>query len=221
MRWTLACVGFAFAAGTAFAQVPRLTPAIKPIEVIDHRIGVDRLWAYLSEPIAPKLKLNIASVDGRYFAEIEYATNGQKPGWVALDLGLLEFSFLEKNYSNPLREIAAVLSDATAPHLYPVRWGDPHAAAAKPPPAPQDGDVLFIYMNTERANAFVLVDNAPRYCGEASAVSAFKFNAICEVTLGALGKKESGRTVVTGLDVYRRAGVRTLTPVSLDVSISY
>jgi hypothetical protein len=240
VRYTLACVGFAAACGSAFAQVPRLAPSAPPVEVIDpserisgnaatgivlgqptDRIGVDRLWAYLSEPIAPELRLNIASVDGRYYAEIAYATSGQKPGWVALDLRLREFSFLEKNYANPLREIAAVLSDAATPRYYPVRWGEPHTAAAKPPPAPKDDDVLFVYMNTERANAFVLVDNAPRYCGEASAVSAFKFNAICDVTLGALRREEAGAKVVTGLEVYRRAGVRTLAPVTIDVPIRY
>ena len=227
----------------AMAQVARLAPAGPPVEVVDpterisgnaaagivivgdgDTIGSDRLWAYLSEPIAEKLKLRISSIDGRYYAEIDYATGSLEAGWVALDLSLREFEFLEKTYTDPLSEIAALLSDADTPRFYPVRWGAPHrAAGAAPPGAPKDTDPLRIYMNTERARAFVVVDGEPAYCRDASAVSGFKFNAICDMELGDLRLPSSGDgpTVVEGIEVFRRSGVRTLAPLALDVRIRY
>src|SRR5882762_2382999 len=81
------------AAPAAHAQAPRLTPAATPVEVVDpserisgnaavglafvqssDSIGSDRLWAYLSPPVAQKLKLKISSIDGRYYAELDYMT---------------------------------------------------------------------------------------------------------------------------------------------------
>ena len=230
----------------AHAQAPRLSPAAPPVEVVDpserisgnaavglgfvlgtDAIGADRLWAYLSPPVAQKLKLNISTIDGRYLAEADYVTSaGQPPGWVALDLPLRSFSFVEKNYSSPLNEVAVLLSDADTSRVYPVRWGTPHAAGAKSPPAPatpQDSDPIRVYMNTERAQAFLVVGGSPAYCRDASAVSGFKFNAIGETTLGALKKKDApqGHGTIDGVDIYRRAGVRTLAPVTLDVNIQY
>ena len=71
------------------ASVPRLAPAGTPVEIVDtserisgnattglafvqpaDKIGHDRLWAYLSDPVSPKLKLTISSIDGRYYAEV-------------------------------------------------------------------------------------------------------------------------------------------------------
>ena len=92
----------------------------------DDKIGSDRLWAFLSEPVPPALKLRISSIDGRYYAEVDYPTVPQQPGWVALDLSLNEFAFLEKNYDNPMNEIAALLSAGDGPRFYPVRWGASH-----------------------------------------------------------------------------------------------
>ena len=186
-------------------------------------IGADRLWAYLSAPVSAKLKLRISSIDGRYYAEVDYATGSQQPGWVALDLSLREFSFLEDNYDDPMSEIAALLSDADAPRFYPVRWGTPHRAAAPPPAPPKDTDPLRLYMNTERAQAFVVVDGAPSYCRDASAVSGFKFNAICDLALGDLRHPaaDASESVVNGIEVFRRSGVRTLAPLTLDVLIRY
>jgi hypothetical protein len=224
------------------APIPRLAPAGAPVEFIDPSerisgnattglvlvqpndvIGADRLWAYLSEPVSPKLKLKISSIDGRYYAEVDYDTGTQQPGWVALDLSLRAFAFLEKNYTDPLSEIAALLSDADKPRFYPVRWGTPHNASAAPPAPPQDIDPLRVYMNTERATAFVVVDGSPSYCRDASAMSGFKFNAICDFSLGDVrGLRADGdQSVVDGIEVFRRSGVRTLAPVTLDVLIKY
>jgi hypothetical protein len=229
-------------AAPATAQIARLAPAVPPVEVVDpserisgnaaagivlvhdgDRIGSDRLWAYLSEPVAQKLKLRLSSIDGRYYAELDYATGSLAAGWVALDLSLREFAFLEKNYANPLSEIAALLSDAETPRFYPVRWGAPHGSGAAPPDAPKDTDPLRIYMNTERAQAFVVVDGAPAYCRDASAVSGFKFNAVCDVELGDVRLPDAGdgHGVVEGIEVFRRSGVRTLSPLALDVRIRY
>src|SRR6185295_4726603 len=181
-------------------------------------------WAYLSPPLANKLKLKISSIDGRYYAEVDYVTPpAQQAGWVALDLTLRSFSFVEKNYTSPMNEVAVLLGDAETTRVYPVRWGAPHGAAATPPAAPKDSDPIRVYMNTERAQAFLVVGGSPAYCRDASAVSGFKFNAICDTTLGALkpaGSKENHGTI-SGVDVYRRAGVRTLAPVTLDVTIQY
>lgn len=223
----------------AAAQVARLAPTAPPVELVDpserisgnaaagvvivragDAIGSDRLWAYLSAPIADKLELRLASIDGRYYAEIEYGTVDVVPGWVALDLSLREFAFLEKNYTNHLNEIAVLLSDAAGSNVYPVTWGAPHRAGTKPPSPLQDGDTLRVYMNTERANAFVVVDNAPAYCTDASSVSAFKFNAICEVPLGAARAPAEGN-VIEGLEIQRRAGTRRLEAVTVGVLIRY
>jgi hypothetical protein len=235
------------AAPAAHAQPPRLTPAAPPVEVVDpserisgnaavglafvqpaDTIGSDRLWAYLSAPVAPKLKLKISSIDGRYYAEVDYVTNpAAQTGWVALDLTLRSFAFLEKSYPNPTNEIAVLLADADAQRVYPVRWGQPHSASAKPatPPAPpQDSDSIRVYMNTERAQAFLVVGGSPAYCRDASALSGFKFNAVCDATLGSLRQAEKtapGQRLVSGLEVFRRSGVRTLAPVALDVTIQY
>jgi hypothetical protein len=231
-------------AAPASAQPARLTP-IKTVEVVDpserisgnaaagivlvregNTIGADRLWAYLSEP-AGNLKLRITSVDGRYFAEIDYANAGAQKGWVALDLSLSKFDFLEQTYDDPMSEIAALLSDADTdkPRFYPLMWGNPHRAANVPlPEAPTNTDQLRVYMNTERAQAFVEVARKPAYCRDASAVSGFKFNAICEMTLGDLlpgSVAASGENVVQPIQVYRRAGVRQLEPLALDVQIRY
>jgi hypothetical protein len=224
------------------ASAPRLAPAGTPVEIVDtserisgnattglvfvqpaDKIGHDRLWAYLSDPVSPKLKLTISSIDGRYYAEVAYATGGGQAGWFALDLSLHEFAFLEKNYSDPLSQIAALLSDADGPRFYPVRWGSSHAGATAPPAPPKDTDPLRLYMNTERAQAFVVVNGNPSYCREASAVSGFKFNAICDMTLGDVrnAQIEGGRHVVDGIEVFRRSGVRTLAPVTVDVKIRY
>lgn len=230
------------AASTATAQVARLAPAGPIVEVVDpserisgnaaagvvlvqdgDTIGSDRLWAYLSEPVPAKLKLRISSIDGRYYAEIDYATASQESGWVALDLPLNQFSFLEKTYKDPLREIAALLGAADEPRFYPLRWGAPHRNAAAPPEPPKDTDPLRVYVNTERAQAFVVVDGGPAYCRDASAVSGFKFNAICDVALGDVRNPtaDAGRSVVSGIEVFRRSGVRTLAPLALDVLIRY
>ena len=245
-RFTLLWLGstaLTFAAPVARAQTPRLTPAAPPVEVVDpserisgnaavglgfvlgtDAIGSDRLWAYISPPAASKLKLEISSIDGRYYAEVEYMTGpAQQTGWVALDLSLRSFAFVEKNYSNPMNEVAVLLTDAESSRVYPVRWGAPHGNGAKPPAAPKDADPIRVYMNTERAQAFLVVGGAPAYCRDASAVSGFKFNAICDTTLGALKPAGSpeGHGTINGVDVYRRAGVRTLAPVTLDVRIQY
>jgi hypothetical protein len=240
---SLGCNALVLVAPAAHAQAPRLTPAAPPVEVVDpserisgnaavglafvqssDTIGSDRLWAYLSPPVAQKLKLKISSIDGRYYAEVDYVT-GPTPqaGWVALDLSLRSFSFVEKNYTNPMNEVAVLLGDADTSRVYPVRWGAPHAAAAKPPASPQDADAIRVYMNTERAQAFLVFGGKPTYCRDASAVSGFKFNALCDATLGALRQTEAapGQRIVNGVDVYRRAGVRTLAPVTLDVTIQY
>jgi len=233
--WTLVAVS----STPAWAQVVRLAPVGAPVEIIDpserisgnaaagivlvqpdDSIGIDRLWAYLSPPIASKLKLRISSIDGRYYAEVDYATDSQQPGWVALDLSLRAFAFLEDNYADPLSEIAALLSDADEPRFYPVRWGTPHVGASTPPDAPTDNDPLRVYMNTERAAAFVVVDGRPAYCRDASAVSGFKFNAICDLSLGDL-RHPNTADGWSGIEVFRRSGVRTLAPVTLDVPIAY
>jgi hypothetical protein len=232
----------ALMASGANAQVARLAPAGPVVEVVDpserisgnaaagvvlvqdgDTIGSDRLWAYLSEPVPAELKLRISSIDGRYYAEIDYTTASQQAGWVALDLPLNQFSFLEKNYKDPLSEIAALLGAADEPRFYPLRWGAPHRAAAAPPQPPRDTDPLRVYVNTERAQAFVVVDGGPAYCRDASAVSGFKFNAICDVALGDVrnAAADAGRNVVSGIEVFRRSGVRTLAPLALDVLIRY
>jgi hypothetical protein len=230
------------AASAATAQVARLAPAGPVVEVVDpserisgnaaagvvlvrdgDTIGSDRLWAYLSEPVPAELKLRISSIDGRYYAEIDYTTASQESGWVALDLPLTQFSFLENNYEDPLSEIAALLGAADEPRFYPLRWGAPHRNGAAPPEAPKDTDPLRVYVNTERAQAFVVVDGGPAYCRDASAVSGFKFNAICDVALGDVRNPtdDAGRSVVSGIEVFRRSGVRTLAPLALDVLIRY
>jgi len=237
-------LGFVVAgfAAAAIGQVARLAPAGRVVEVVDpserisgnaaagvvlvqdgDTIGADRLWAYLSEPVPKELKLRISSIDGRYYAEIDYATASQESGWVALDLPLSQFSFLEKNYKEPLSEIAALLAAAHEPRFYPLRWGAPHRGAAAPPATPKDTDPLRVYVNTERAQAFVVIDGGPAYCRDASAVSGFKFNAICDVALGDVRNPaaDAGRNVVSGIEVFRRSGVRTLAPLALDVLIRY
>jgi hypothetical protein len=224
------------------AQVTRLAPVGEPVEVVDpserisgnaaagvvlvqdgDAIGSDRLWAYLSEPVPKELKLRISSIDGRYYAEVDYTTATQVAGWVALDLPLSQFSFLEKNYKDPLSEIAALLGSADEPRFYPLRWGAPHRTAGAPPEPPKDTDPLRVYVNTERAQAFVVVDGGPAYCRDASAVSGFKFNAICDVALGDVrnAAPDAGRNIVSGIEVFRRSGVRTLAPLALDVMIRY
>lgn len=235
----LSCATITFPAA---AQVARLAPARPAVEVVDpserisgnaaagvvlvrdgDKIGSDRLWAYLSEPVPATLKLRISSIDGRYYAEIDYATAAQKAGWVALDLSLNRFSFLEENYDDPLSEIAALLSAGDEPRFYPLRWGAPHRTQSAPPEAPKDTDPLRVYVNTERAQAFVVVDGGPAYCRDASAVSGFKFNAICDVALGDVRNPagDAPGSVVSGIEVFRRSGVRTLAPLALDVLIRY
>jgi hypothetical protein len=239
--WALWCVAV-LSASPAGAQVTRLAPVGQPVEVVDpserisgnaaagvvlvqdgDTIGSDRLWAYLSEPVPAELKLRISSIDGRYYAEVDYTTASPQAGWVALDLPLNQFSFLEKNYKDPLSEIAALLGAADEPRFYPLRWGAPHRAAAAPPQPPKDTDPLRVYVNTERAQAFVVVDGGPAYCRDASAVSGFKFNAICDVALGDVrnAAPDAGRSIVSGIEVFRRSGVRTLAPLALDVLIRY
>jgi hypothetical protein len=236
------CCVAQWVAAPALAQVTRLAPIGTPVEVVDpserisgnaaagvvlvrdgDTIGSDRLWAYLSEPVPPSLKLRISSIDGRYYAEVDYATTAQHAGWVALDLSLRQFAFLEKNYADPLSEIAALLSAGDEPRFYPLRWGGPHRAAAAPPEPPKDTDPLRVYVNTERAQAFVVVDGGPAYCRDASAVSGFKFNAICDVALGDVRHPvaDVGQSLVNGIEVFRRSGVRTLAPLALDVLIRY
>jgi hypothetical protein len=238
----LSCTAAWAAASHAAAQVARLAPVGTPVEVVDpserisgnaaagvvlvqagDTIGSDRLWAYLSEPVPPTLKLRISSIDGRYYAEIDYTTASQQSGWVALDLPLNQFSFLEKTYKDPLSEIAALLAATDEPRFYPLRWGAPHRVAGTSPEPPKDTDPLRVYVNTERAQAFVVVDGGPAYCRDASAVSGFKFNAICDVALGDVRHPaaDAGQSLVSGIEVFRRSGVRTLTPLALDVLIRY
>jgi hypothetical protein len=230
-------------AQVAAPAIARLSPSAPPVEVVDpeerisgnattglvlvHRedaIGHDRLWAYLSPPVANKLELTLSSVDGRYYAEVEYAPPSATVGWVALDLSLREFAFLEDNYNDPLSEIAALLADADGPRFYPVRWAGRHAAASgRAPSPPTADDRLRLYMNTERASAFVVVDDDPAPCRSASTVSSFKFNAICELKLGDItsGSSEGGAHIANAIQVFRRAGVRSLEPVTLDLQIRY
>lgn len=242
LSMVVSCAAAAWVAAPAAAQVARLAPVGTPVEVVDpserisgnaaagvvlvrdgDTIGSDRLWAYLSEPLPPSLKLRISSIDGRYYAEIDYTTAPKQSGWVALDLSLTQFAFLERNYADPLSEIAALLSAGDEPRFFPLRWGAPHRAAAAPPEPPKDTDPLRVYVNTERAQAFVVVDGGPAYCRDASAVSGFKFNAICDVALGDVRHPaaDEGQSLVSGIEVFRRSGVRTLAPLALDVLIRY
>lgn len=239
---TIVACGVAALPPLASAQVERLAPVGTPVEVVDpserisgnaaagvvlvqdgDTIGSDRLWAYLSDPVPPTLKLRISSIDGRYYAEVDYATTDRHTGWVALDLSLRRFAFLESNYADPLSEIAALLSAGDEPRFYPLRWGAPHRAAAAPPEPPKDTDPLRVYVNTERAQAFVVVDGGPAYCRDASAISGFKFNAICDVALGDVRHPapDVEQGLVQGIEVFRRSGVRTLAPLALDVLIRY
>jgi hypothetical protein len=238
----LSCVAAAWTAAPASAQVVRLAPVGTPVEVVDpserisgnaaagvvlvrdgDTIGPDRLWAYLSDPVPSSLKLRISSIDGRYYAEVDYTPATKQSGWVALDLSLNQFSFLEDNYADPLSEIAALLSAGDEPRFFPLRWGAPHREGVAPPDTPKDTDPLRVYVNTERAQAFVVVDGGPAYCRDASAVSGFKFNAICDVALGDVRNPagEAGKNLVSGIEVFRRSGVRTLAPLALDVLIRY
>ena len=83
--------------------------------------------------------------------------------------------------------------------------------------------MLRIYLNTERAQAFVVVGGVPAYCRDASAISGFKFNAICETNLGDLRLPAAGdgKNVVEGVEVFRRSGVRQLAPLALDLRVRY
>jgi hypothetical protein len=186
------------------------------------RIGRDRLWAFLPPASAPgskedalpdALKLEISSIDGRYYAELDYTTAGHQGRWVALDLSSLRFAFLEEQYKEPQNEIAVLLRDREGKRFYPVTWGEPFP---NQPEKPALADVLRLYMNTERASAFLLVDKTPTPCKDASSVSAFKFNAICEVPIGHLSRMPESANQ-NAVDVYRRSGVRALSPISVNV----
>ena len=82
---------------------------------------------------------------------------------------------------------------------------------------------VLLRVHEDLLGAFLVVGGSPAYCRDASAVSGFKFNAICDTTLGGLkpANAAAGHGTISGVDIYRRAGVRTLAPVTLDVTIQY
>ncbi len=137
------------------AQVTRLAPAGPVVEVVDpserisgnaaagvvlvqdgDTIGSDRLWAYLSEPVpaesqaAHQQHRRPLLRRGRLHDRVAAGRLGG-----ARFAACSQFSFLEKNYKDPLSEIAALLGAADEPRFYPLRWGAPHRAAAAPPAA--------------------------------------------------------------------------------------
>lgn len=246
-RFAAACaLAFTSAAPPADAQPPpRLAPSAPPVEVIDDpsqpvsgsaitglvllqpddTIGHDRLWAYLSPPVPKTLELAISSIDGRYYAEVPYQPAGTEAGWVALDLGLRGFAVVEdkSKYVNPTSEVAVLLRDAQGARIFPVRWGSAHDPVGKQPPPPTDADAIRVYVNTERASAFLDAGGKPSYCRDASSMSGFKFNAVCDGALGDFRDAElqDGKHVVSSIPVFRRSGVRTLAPLAVEVQIKY
>jgi hypothetical protein len=54
-------------------------------------------------------------------------------------------------------------------------------------------------------------------------MSGFKFNAICDMSLGDIKDSAGGDGggLVSSIEVFRRAGVRSLAPLTLDVLIRY
>lgn len=199
----------------------------------DDAIGRDRLWAYISAPkdsaaTVQKLKLTIASIDGRYYGEVPYEVPVDPAlRWVALDLQLERFPLLENrsNYSKPLDEVSVLLTDEDGKRYFPVRWDRPFdARSGGAPNAPKPDDLIRVYLNTERASAFLAVGNRPVYCRDASSISGFKFNAICEVKLSDLSTPSTevaNGHVLEKIQVYRRSGVRNLLPLELEVLMQY
>lgn len=187
----------------------------------------DNLWAYIGAPVPAAVEVQISSVDGRYVARLEYDTHAIEPGWTALALDLERFSVLRAYDSE---RVAALLIDRDGTTVFPLWWGPRHRDldSTDALPALTAATLLRAYVNTERATAFVVAldDGAetPVVCRDVPGGSGFKFNALCEVSLGGISYRRGAPdapVVVDGFDVLRRAGTRSLSPIPVTLSIEY
>jgi hypothetical protein len=236
-----AIVWFA-SSGTSHAQVVPLDPFDQSIEIVDGKerisggattgvalkhgsaaIGATNLWAYLPKLGPSTVRLQISSVDGRYFAEQKYRTAGRS-GWVPLRLSALtQLSFLRRYDQEQLRDVAVLISEVGAdqPRYFPAWWGPAHDAAnvsAQLPELTKDHS-LRVYVNTERAAAFTVADGKTRVCAETPASSSFRFNAYCDVPLSAFRALPVEGELPGKLEVHRRSGMRTIGSIVLTVSV--
>lgn len=231
----------------AMSQLP-LIPSADPIELVDPQerisgnaitglllhgnetfaIGIENLWAYFEGSEPEELILQISSIDGRYFAEIRYTRDRQPKGWVGLKLdGLKKFSFLlDRGYGD--EELAVLLrsspnSNAAGPMYYPLSW-------ARDKPDTRGSYKIRLYVNSERADTFIVEERKPVYCQETPGPSRFKFDAICEVTVETVcettaeaaekSATDSDKSVCV-IDVFRRLGTSMFDPITLKFKMTY
>ena len=187
------------------------------------------LWGWFRQAPTSFVDLQISSVDGRYVAQVEYQADELGAGWNALRLELEQFDFLS-NYSLDQISVLLLERDSALTHL--ATWGPSHIGLedrevieAEHLPLPLRAETsLRAYMNTERSTAFVVeYDSEPRVCEGVPGDSGFKFNAVCEFSLGGIsdGQPVEGKGHASAFDVRRRAGTRALSSIKVVLDIEY
>ena len=239
LRSSLAALWVGMMVNAADAQIV-LQPADDPIEVVDalerisgnaatgvafmsgdgenSRIRRDNLWVYLPEKVPEAIQLRMASIDGRYVSEASFETSHLTgPLWVALALEkYASLGFLDR-YDRHDEEVAVLVSSADNSRYYPALWGRSHSADAPEPPT--GNERLRVYVNTERAAAFVVGDDEVAQCMNTSSTASFKFNALCDISLGKLRRveQEDGNPVGV-IEIHRRVGMRSLGEIILYIA---
>jgi hypothetical protein len=235
-------VGWLASHGASHAQVVPLDPFDRSIEIVDGKerisggattgvafvhgsapIGANNLWTYLPKLGPSTVRLQISSVDGRYFAEQKYRTLGRS-GWVPLRLSTLtQLNFLRRYDKEQLRDVAVLIAGVGAEEsrYFPAWWGPAHDAAGVGAQLPvlQKDDKLRVYVNTERATAFTVADGKTSVCTETPASSSFRFNAYCDVSLGVFRAPPASGEPPGKLEVHRRSGMRSIGSIVLTVSV--
>jgi hypothetical protein len=158
------------------------------------------LFAFTARPVASVL-LELTTVDGRYFAEIEYDVNASAGEWLELELPASSIASLKGIDQQGVAALLTVRDDGT---ILPLRWSEPGATAH-----------VRTYLNTERATAFYLdrARTARGPCRTPSTPSTFKFDQLCDVPVEAIDTA-GGR-----IEIERRSGVRRLSPVIVSIAI--
>jgi hypothetical protein len=238
----VAAIGGLMSCGTSQAQVAPLEPFDQSIEIVDGKerisggattgvalkygstaIGANNLWVYLPKLGPSTVRLQISSIDGRYYAEQKYRTAGRN-GWVPLRLNTLtQLSFLSRYDKTPLRDVAVLIAEVgvAEPRFFPAWWGPAHDAVDVSTQLPEltKNYELRVYVNTERATAFTVADGKTNVCAETPASSSFRFNAYCDVPLSAFRSPPAPGERPGKLDVHRRSGMRSIGSIVLTVPV--
>ena len=165
----------------------------------DRGEGFRSVHAHFSE-FQGDLTLYIATIDGRYYAEIRYSVPELTNGWLALSLPETTLVWLnEEAYTQ--ESVSLLLRSEASGQVIPLTWDTPILSGW-----------VRAYINAERSAGFV-VDRSQRVripCARPETTNMLIYNQICDFPTTAV----SGQAV----EIQRRDGIRVMSSIRFSVS---